>query len=91
MRRNPSADCMGDPRWSSDLILSTWHQAATGHAAPPHLEHRRGASGGGFDRLRFKFEARSRGSATAAAVTPRRASAAASPATRRRHRHRASI
>ena len=57
MRRNPSADCMGDPRWSSDLILSTWHQAATGHAAPPHLEHRHGASGGGFDRLRFKFEA----------------------------------
>ena len=50
MRRNPSADCMGDPRWSSDLILSTWHQAATGHAAPPHLEHRHGASGGGFDK-----------------------------------------
>ena len=47
---------MGDPRWSSDLILSTWHQAATGHAAPPHLESRTGASGGGFDNLRFKFE-----------------------------------
>ena len=43
MRRNPSAECMGDPRWSSDLILSTWHQAATGHAPPSHLEHRRGA------------------------------------------------
>jgi len=57
MRRNPSADCMGDPRWPSDLILATWHQAATGHAAPPHLESRRGASGGGFDKLRFKFEA----------------------------------
>jgi glutamate synthase domain-containing protein 2/NAD-dependent dihydropyrimidine dehydrogenase PreA subunit len=55
--RNPSADAMGDPRWSSDLILATWHQAATGHAAPPHLESRVGASGGGFDRLRFKFEA----------------------------------
>ena len=58
MRRNPSAECMGDPRWSSDLILSTWHQAATGHAPPPHLEHRRGASGGGFDKLLFKFEVR---------------------------------
>jgi ferredoxin len=57
MRRNPSADCMGDPRWSSDLILSTWHQAATGHPAPSHLEQRLGASGGGFDGLRFKFEA----------------------------------
>ena len=54
--RNQSTDCMGDPRWSSDLILATWHQAATGHAAPPHLESRHGASGGGFDRLRFKFE-----------------------------------
>ena len=56
MRRNPSADLLGDPRWPSDLILSTWHQAATGHAPPRHLEYRRGASGGGFDKLRFKFE-----------------------------------
>ena len=56
VRPNPSAECMGDPRWSSDLILSTWHQAATGRAAPPHLESRTGASGGGFDSLRFKFE-----------------------------------
>jgi glutamate synthase domain-containing protein 2 len=56
LRRNPNADCMGDPRWSSDLILSTWHQAATGHTPPPHLEYRHGASGGGFDKLRFKFE-----------------------------------
>jgi glutamate synthase domain-containing protein 2/ferredoxin len=56
MRRNPNADSIGDPRWSSDLILSTWHQAATGHPPPPHLEYRHGASGGGFDKLRFKFE-----------------------------------
>jgi glutamate synthase domain-containing protein 2/ferredoxin len=56
VRPNGSAQCMGDPRWSSDLILATWHQAATGHAAPPHLESRTGASGGGFDSLRFKFE-----------------------------------
>ena len=56
MRRNPSTDCMGDPRWTEDLILSTWHEAATGHVPPPHLEHRHGASGGGFDRLRFAFE-----------------------------------
>ena len=56
MRRNPSAECMGDPRWSSDLILSTWHQASTGHVPPPHLEHRHGASGGGFDKIRFQFE-----------------------------------
>jgi ferredoxin len=56
VRRNPSADCMGDPRWSADLILSTWYEAATGHAPPPHLEYRSGESGGGFDRLRFRFE-----------------------------------
>jgi glutamate synthase domain-containing protein 2/ferredoxin len=56
VRPNPSAECMGDARWSSDLILSTWHQAATGRPAPPHLQSRTGASGGGFDNLRFKFE-----------------------------------
>jgi ferredoxin len=55
-RRNASAECMGDPRWSSDLILANWHQAATGHKAPAHLESRQGASGGGFDSMRFKFE-----------------------------------
>ncbi len=56
LSRNPSADAMGDPRWTSDLILSTWHEAATGHKPPPHLEYRHGASGGGFDRLRFQLE-----------------------------------
>jgi glutamate synthase domain-containing protein 2/NAD-dependent dihydropyrimidine dehydrogenase PreA subunit len=53
---NPSTEAMGDARWSSDLILSTWHMAATGHQAPSHLEDRTGESGGGFDRMRFKFE-----------------------------------
>jgi glutamate synthase domain-containing protein 2/ferredoxin len=56
MRLNPNIDCLGDPRWSSDLILSTWHEAETGHTPPAHLEYRHGASGGGFDRIRFKFE-----------------------------------
>ena len=56
VRPNPSAECMGDPRWSRDLILATWHAAATGRPAPPHLESRTGHSGGGFDSLRFKFE-----------------------------------
>jgi glutamate synthase domain-containing protein 2/ferredoxin len=56
MLRNPSADCMGDPRWSSDLILSTWHQAATGDIPPRHLEYRHSVSGGGFDKIRFRFE-----------------------------------
>jgi glutamate synthase domain-containing protein 2/ferredoxin len=56
MRLNPNVACLGDPRWSSDLILSTWYQAETGHTPPSHLEYRRGDSGGGFDRICFKFE-----------------------------------
>ncbi|HEY3323225.1 MAG TPA: glutamate synthase-related protein [Planctomycetota bacterium] len=53
--RNPNADVLGDPRWSSDLILSTWYEAETGHAPKGGLEYRHGASGGGFDRIRFRF------------------------------------
>lgn len=56
LQLNPNIECLGDARWSSDLILSTWHQAETGHTPPPHLEYRHGASGGGFDRIRFRFE-----------------------------------
>jgi glutamate synthase domain-containing protein 2/ferredoxin len=56
MRLNPNAECLGDPRWTSDLIMSTWHEAETGHIPPSHLEYRHGDSGGGFDRIRFKFE-----------------------------------
>lgn len=46
---------LGDARWTSDLILSTWHQAETG--APPNngLEYRVGNSEGGFDHLNFTF------------------------------------
>jgi glutamate synthase domain-containing protein 2/ferredoxin len=56
MQLNPNIECLGDARWSTDLILSTWYEAETGHIPPPHLEYRHGASGGGFDRIRFKFE-----------------------------------
>jgi len=56
LRLNPNVDCLGDPRWSSDLILSTWYQSETGCTPPAHLEYRHGASAGGFDRMRFKFE-----------------------------------
>jgi glutamate synthase domain-containing protein 2/ferredoxin len=55
MKRNPTVDCMGDPRWTADLILSTWHMAETGHAPPAGLEYRHGESGGGFDRLRWNL------------------------------------
>lgn len=56
MRLNPNVECLGDPRWTGDLILSTWHEAETGQIPPPHLEYRHGESGGGFDRIRFRFE-----------------------------------
>jgi ferredoxin len=56
MNLNPNVDCLGDPRWTSDLILSTWYEAETGRTPPDHLEHRRGASNGGFDRICFRFE-----------------------------------
>jgi glutamate synthase domain-containing protein 2 len=43
---------LGDARWSDDLILATWAQAA-GAVPGSGLEHRVGRSGGGFDRLSF--------------------------------------
>lgn len=45
---------MGDPRWTSDMILATWAQAETGRALPLDHPGNIGASGGGFDRLFFK-------------------------------------
>jgi glutamate synthase domain-containing protein 2/NAD-dependent dihydropyrimidine dehydrogenase PreA subunit len=53
--KNPVFETLGDYRWTADLITSTWHMAETGHAPPEHLESEIGASGGGFDRLRFHF------------------------------------
>jgi glutamate synthase domain-containing protein 2/ferredoxin len=74
MRLNPNVECFGDPRWSSDLILSTWHEAETGHTPPPHLEYRHGASGGGFDRIRFRFEIPEFAGKASAVTTPRKKS-----------------
>lgn len=46
---------LGDYRWTSDLILSTWHAAETGETPVNGLEYRTGKSGGGFDSLDFQF------------------------------------
>lgn len=46
---------LGDQRWTADLILSNWEQAATGQPGTYDREHQHGASGGGFDALTFKF------------------------------------
>jgi glutamate synthase domain-containing protein 2/ferredoxin len=52
---NPAFETMGDYRWTPDLLASNWHMAETGHAPGPHLEQEFGATGGGFDRLRFHY------------------------------------
>ncbi len=46
----------GDFRWPVALLLSTQQQAKTGCPPNGELEHRIGASDGGFDRLAFAFE-----------------------------------
>ncbi|HOY62107.1 MAG: Glutamate synthase (NADPH) large chain precursor [bacterium ADurb.Bin236] len=57
LRRNPVYSTLGDYRWTADLILSTWDQAENGHVTNETLESELGASGGGFDKLRFRFPA----------------------------------
>jgi glutamate synthase domain-containing protein 2/ferredoxin len=55
LRKNPSFDTLGDFRWTPDLLVATWIMAETGHAPPSHYESEIGASGGGFDKLRFRY------------------------------------
>jgi glutamate synthase domain-containing protein 2/Na+-translocating ferredoxin:NAD+ oxidoreductase RNF subunit RnfB len=52
---NPAWKTFGDPRWPADLLVSTWIQAETGRPPTNGLEHRVGASGGGFDRMDIRF------------------------------------
>jgi glutamate synthase domain-containing protein 2/ferredoxin len=56
LRINPQYLALGDPRWTPDLILSTWEQAESGKPSRGRYEYRIGNSGGGFDKLRFEFE-----------------------------------
>ena len=53
--RNPLWETVGDPRWTADLIVSTWNQAETGGLPEQAFEYRKGASGGGFDRIDLRF------------------------------------
>ncbi|MHB8836505.1 MAG: ATP-binding protein, partial [Candidatus Methylomirabilia bacterium] len=52
---NPVYESMGDPRWTPDMILSTWDQAENGTITNDTLETNLGKSGGGFDKLRLNF------------------------------------
>lgn len=54
---NPSYEVLGDQRWTSDLLNATWFEAKYARVPDPKLfEYRVGASGGGFDVMKFKFE-----------------------------------
>lgn len=53
--KDPLIETIGDPRWTADLLLSTWHQAETGRPPEGGLEYRVGESGGGFDCIDFDF------------------------------------
>jgi glutamate synthase domain-containing protein 2/Na+-translocating ferredoxin:NAD+ oxidoreductase RNF subunit RnfB len=53
--RSPAWEAFGDPRWTSDLLVSTWIQAETGFPPAQGFEYKVGASGGGFDRMAFAF------------------------------------
>ena len=57
LAENPVFETLGDYRWTPDLLVSTWQMAETGRPPGTHLESEVGASGGGFDRLRFRFPA----------------------------------
>ncbi|MFQ6015331.1 MAG: glutamate synthase-related protein [Anaerolineae bacterium] len=52
---DPSYECFGDKRWTADLLSATFYEAETGEMPENDLESEIGASGGGFDRLRFAF------------------------------------
>lgn len=54
---NPSFEVLGDKRWTSDLLASTWHMAETGEIPYQDINYKTGDSGGGFDKLRFRLPA----------------------------------
>ena len=55
---NPLCASLGDYRWTSDLLISTWYQAETGEVPKADIEYRTGNSNGGFDKMRFNFPAK---------------------------------
>lgn len=52
---DPMWKAFGDPRWTAELLTSTWEQAATGMPGDSNIEYKRGESGGGFDRIEIVF------------------------------------
>ena len=52
---DPMWQTFGDPRWTAELLSSTWAQAETGHPPANGMEYRTGASRGGLDRIDLAF------------------------------------
>ena len=52
---NPLTEVLGNPRWTNELLMSTWVMAETGMPPERGLEYRVGRGGGGFDVLDFDF------------------------------------
>lgn len=50
---DPVDEVLGDRRWTATLLRETWRQALTGEPPLDWASARTGASGGGFDALRF--------------------------------------
>jgi ferredoxin len=58
MLPNPSFEMLGDSRWTADLLVSSWYMAETGKLPYQGLNYKTGASGGGFDKIRFVYPRR---------------------------------
>jgi glutamate synthase domain-containing protein 2 len=50
---DPLWNAFGDPRWTAEMLVSTWEQAKTGYPPERELNYKTGASGGGFDRMQI--------------------------------------
>jgi glutamate synthase domain-containing protein 2 len=54
VKENPLLETLGDYRWTAEMLLGHFAMAETGELPHVDLEHNLGASGGGFDKIRFK-------------------------------------
>ncbi len=55
LRINPVVETIGDPRWTPEMILSTWDMAEHGRVTNDTLNGELGDTDGGFDKLRLNF------------------------------------
>jgi len=55
---NPELKCLGDFRWTPELLISTYRSAETGEIQPREARYQKGRSGGGFDLMDFRYPER---------------------------------